>query len=577
MKKLVNTADFIRPPLTKKLYKIIQPLADSIFGFNNLSKLYEDVAKGKGLDTKGFCAETMRLLGATYTADQAAIDALKTQSPLLILANHPYGAIDSMAVMHLVCEHFPRKWLLTANQLLKNVDEVADNIAFVDPFAKGEKKKENLKSVKAMHKVLREGNGLMMFPAARVSGWDKEINAVCDLPWTTHPLKLSAKYNVPILLLNISGKNSKKFLAIDHDKIMRRSVRLCKEVFLQKNQTIKINFSTLMSPELAVKISKFENQADILKAHAYLGADRTSPKALPVVKVNEDLQELSTKSPFHDSLIASQSLLCSQSGFASFCFQGKEEPEIMQEIGRLRELTFSSIGAGSGSSVDLSKEDDYYHHIVVTEESTGKIAGAYRVGFTKQILKDKGETGLYLDHIFEIKPSFYKEVGNVLELSRSFIPPAFQKNPKVLDILWKSLGKTAIQNNCDGMYGSVTISNDFTPLSQAILVDTLERYHPAKASLKDAISSSNPFEAKTTYHKLISNAYSEHGIGTLSPVIEDLEDGLRTTPPLIRYYTSLGAKFLSFKVEPTFNNAIYCLLHVDLHQLPERYKKRFLR
>jgi len=63
----------------------------------------------------------------------------------------------------------------------------------------------------------------------------------------------------------------------------------------------------------------------------------------------------------------------------------------------------------------------------------------------------------------------------------------------------------------------------------------------------------------------------------LNPVITELENGQRVIPPLMRYYTSLGAKFLSFKVEPTFGNAIYCLLTVDLESLPPQYKKRFLK
>jgi len=62
----------------------------------------------------------------------------------------------------------------------------------------------------------------------------------------------------------------------------------------------------------------------------------------------------------------------------------------------------------------------------------------------------------------------------------------------------------------------------------------------------------------------------------MNKVILELEHDHRAIPPLIRYYISLGAKFLSFQVEESFNNAIYCLLKVDLQKLPKRYKKRFL-
>jgi len=163
-----------------------------------------------------------------------------------------------------------------------------------------------------------------------------------------------------------------------------------------------------------------------------------------------------------------------------------------------------------------------------------------------------------------------------MELSRSFIPIEFQKAPQVLDILWKSLGKVASQSGCKNLYGSVTISADFTPLSQAVLVDTLDRYYSAEPELRELISNDNPFQATTTYHQLLSDAYSEHGLNRLNTAIREIEEEQRPIPPLMRYYSTLGAKFLSFKVEPTFADAIYCLLLVDLENMPSRYKKRFL-
>ena len=75
---------------------------------------------------------------------------------------------------------------------------------------------------------------------------------------------------------------------------------------------------------------------------------------------------------------------------------------------------------------------------------------------------------------------------------------------------------------------------------------------------------------------MVADAWSGMGLNRLNGVIQELEGGQRDIPPLIRYYASLGAKFLSFQVEESFNDAIYCLLRVDLQALPHRYKKRFL-
>ena len=183
---------------------------------------------------------------------------------------------------------------------------------------------------------------------------------------------------------------------------------------------------------------------------------------------------------------------------------------------------------------------------------------------------------MYLDHVFEIEPEFYETLGNAMELSRSFLLPSYQKNPQMLDALWKGIGHASIEKNCHILYGSVTISASYTPLSQAILVDTLDRYHSEDVELRNAVRSKVPFKAETQHHALVTDAWASQGINKLNKVILELEHDHRAIPPLIRYYISLGAKFLSFQVEESFNNAIYCLLKVDLQKLPKRYKKRFL-
>lgn len=581
MKNFIHASDFVNSAFRKKVCHFFNPIVDRLIGFRRINKLHDFLSSGKDYNVLEFCAEAMVELKAEYSVDPRIEKILKSEGSLIILANHPYGCIDSLALMHFLEKHLEDEWKIVSNKLLKNIEELRERVILVNPLAQGEEKKANLAGVKGMYKQLKYGKKLIMFPAARVSGWDDEISAVRDLPWTAHPLKLSKQFNAPILLLHINGQNSRKFLDIPPPQIIKRSMRLSKEIFLQKNKKIQISFSSLLQPETLNFFQRYDNATDIIQAYAYTGVERTEPivNKVPESLAPEQSLQSGVEEPtqdFYTLLSASQSVLSSDGDFVSFFFEGIEESEVLEEIGRLRELTFSQIGAGSGNSVDLSPEDTYYHHIVVVEKSSGKIAGAYRVGMTQQIIKNKGKKALYLDHIFEIKEDFYHQVGNVLELSRSFIPPQYQKNPKILDLLWKSLGAISVKHNITGMYGSVTVSADFTPLSKAILIDTLDRYHSASSELRSQISSKHPFKPETTYHKLVTNAFAPHGINALNPLIEELEAGHRSTPPLIKYYTTLGAKFLSFKVEPTFNNATYCLLYVDLGAIPPRYKKRFL-
>ncbi len=575
MASLVDTSEFIETKKLRPLYRLIQPLSDRILGFNRLNDTYNKI-KSQGISTAiEFCDASCAILDTTVEVDPALREALSVEGPIILVANHPYGCIDSIATMQLVDQCRNGKWLIVANRLLRNVEALGKNVISVNPFAKGKEKRENLMAVKAMHKVLARKETLVMFPAARVSGWNEDIQQVCDLPWSAHPVKLATRYQATIIFCHISGQNSDTFLKIDPIQLKRRSIRLAKEVFIQRHTTVQLKLSSIMSSTLAEKVNRLPNKEEILLAHTYIGADKSQAKPNPQLKPNE-LPKTTSSVNYHEVLSNSQTTILEHPEFHSFCFKGADEPEVMQEIGRLRNITFSLIGAGSGKEIDLSPEDDYYHHIVVTEVSSGKIAGAYRLGFSQEIIAKHGVNGLYLNHIFTIDSAFYQSIGNALELSRSFVPPEFQRSSQVLDLLWKSLGRVATQNNCSVLYGSVTVSAEFTPLSQAVIIDTLDRHHSADAETRSLIKNSKPFKPATRYHQLLADAYAPHGLNRLNAVIEEIEEGHRSIPPLARYYSTLGAKFLSFKVEPSFNDAVYCLLMVELDKIPKRYQKRFL-
>jgi putative hemolysin len=275
-------------------------------------------------------------------------------------------------------------------------------------------------------------------------------------------------------------------------------------------------------------------------------------------------------------MLEAEHCLFSSDKLALFLFKGHEAPAVMEMIGKARATTFAAIGAGSGLEIDLTDEDDYYDHLMLWDKVNHCLVGAYRLGLIEEIIESHGAAGIYLDHIFEFQSEFYEKIGNAMELSRSFILPEYQKNPQMLDMLWKGIGLTAIAKNCYTLYGSVTISASFTPLSQAIIVDTLDRYHSEDTELRKLVAAKQPFISQTTEHRTIADAWSGKGINKLNTIIQELEGGERSIPPLIRYYVSLGAKFLAFQVEESFNYAIYCLLKVNLKSLPIRYKKRFL-
>jgi putative hemolysin len=178
--------------------------------------------------------------------------------------------------------------------------------------------------------------------------------------------------------------------------------------------------------------------------------------------------------------------------------------------------------------------------------------------------------------VFAIDPRFYERLGPAVELSRSFVLPTYQRDNRALALLWRGLGAAAQRHGCPTFFGSVTISNDHHPATRALLVEYLRRNHADDPALRALVAARRAFGPATTYHGLAAEAHAGESIEALAPLVESLEAGRRGIPPLMRYYCSLGAKFLAYHVEPAFQDALYCLLRVDLGKIPEGYRRRFL-
>ena len=94
--------------------------------------------------------------------------------------------------------------------------------------------------------------------------------------------------------------------------------------------------------------------------------------------------------------------------------------------------------------------------------------------------------------------------------------------------------------------------------------------------MRRLVRARRPFRPATRYHPLVGAAYAGEPVDALGPLVDAIEAGERGIPPLLRYYCSLGAKFLAYHVETEFQDALYCLLRVDLNAIPAGYRRRFL-
>ena len=146
-------------------------------------------------------------------------------------------------------------------------------------------------------------------------------------------------------------------------------------------------------------------------------------------------------------------------------------PNILNEIGRLREITFREVGEGTNHSLDIDEFDLYYNQMFIWDENDEKLVGAYRLGLGKDILAQYGKRGFYLHTLFRIYNSFIPVLEESIELGRSFVVKEYQRKPLPLFLLWKGILYFLLKNpEYRYLIGPVSISNNYSKVSKDLII-----------------------------------------------------------------------------------------------------------
>lgn len=575
----INSSNLLPNRFLRIIYRPFQNMVENYLRIPELNRIYHESVEDHS-SADDFCRKVLRHLQISYFLSQADEDSLRSiEGPLILVTNHPYCIVDAICIADLMGRFYPKNWKILSDCLFEKMSPpgLQKHLIRGDPLVQtGKKGQLNRSVLKKAYRFLENKGCLAMFGTDRVAHFNRPLGAMVDPPWSEDPLKLAARSGAAIACLHIPGQNSPEFLKIPLNQSRRRDFRVCREVFGTSPCKLKLSLVLQLSPDKVKHWANLRNGTARLRAHCFFEADKqslstkstdTSPTIPSMLQTTEASAELKGLSAEHRLL---------RKGDLELIFvQGRDAPRLLDLLGRVREATFRAVGQGVGKDVDLSPEDDYSHHLVAWDHSRDSIAGAYRVGIFNSILKDLGRSGLYLNHSFKIAPSFYESFRDSVELSRSFVLPKYQRDNRVLPFLWTGLGRICKDQGIDSLFGSVTISKQFHPASRALLVEFLRREYPDSSEVCDCFEARSPFHPESRYHTLVAEAYAGESISKLNPIIRHIEEGREGIPPLIRYYCQLGARFIDYNISADFQDAIYCLLRVDLPSVPMGYKKRF--
>lgn len=558
-------------------------LARKFAPVDKVRDLYRRVLESpSGFDLENLLAE-MRVGFRVGEADQGRIPA---SGPVVVVANHPYGVLDGALLTVLLTRVRPDVKVLT-NSLLGDVPELQEHCIFVDPFETDRSVESNRRAVREALEWLRQDGMLAVFPAGEVSHWQMPAAQIADREWNATAVRLIRRTGATALPVYFCGHNGLGFqlMGLLHPKL--RTAFLLQEFLKQAGKTVEIRVGSGIAGD-AVKAIRDDREAiAYLRWRTYLLGRRSKPEiSVPAAlrsRLAFKIQE-PVAAPITADLLAGEierlpaDRCLAQSGeLAVYLGSAPEMPQLLREVGRLREITFRGAGEGTGKSLDLDRFDDYYSHILLWNKSKRELVGAYRAGNTAEILRERGVTGLYTSTLFRFDERIFQKLGPALELGRSFVRREYQRQYAPLLLLWKGIARMVAQRpEVPVLFGAVSISNDYSEASREMIC----RFFEARMQgdeLAGMIEPRRPFrpaplrrfDCRAMHHAL-------RDLDELSQPIIDVEADGKGLPILLRQYAKIGGRLLGFNVDRKFANVVDGLVVVDLRKTEAAVLERYM-
>jgi putative hemolysin len=242
-------------------------------------------------------------------------------------------------------------------------------------------------------------------------------------------------------------------------------------------------------------------------------------------------------------------------------------PRVMNEIGRLREISFRAVGEGTGKARDIDAYDDWYLQLFVWQRKAQQVLGAYRLCMTDVVRQRHGDQGLYTKSLFEFDGALLDQLGPAVELGRSFVRMELQGAGRVLALLWRGIGHLlAARPRYRTLFGPVSVSSAYTEASRQLIAAELCSGEYRHASC-GSVQPKRPCPPCEPCHDPGAD------IKALSRRVSQLEPDQKGVPILIREYVKLGGQFLAFSVDADFQDAMDGFVVVDLDRTPSKLLK----
>ncbi len=506
------------------------------------------------------------------------LDRIPARGPVVLVANHPFGLLEG-AVLCSVLPRVRADFRILANSMLSVAPELDRFCIFVDPFARKKTVAANALAVRRALQWLEEGGVLVIFPAGEVSRFNPLLRRAIDRSWSDTAARLIRRTGATAVPVYFSGSNSLPFHLLGFLHPSLQTAALPAEFLNKRNAVVSpcigrpIPASALAGLDDAGITSYLRWQTYLLSArreenHPSLRRFRRSRPVIPSAP-GETLAAEIDSLPVESRLLETPDyLVCAARSF--------EIPSVLNEIGRLREISFRAAGEGTGRQADLDSFDRSYHHLFLFHKQNREIAGAYRIGLLSELVVG-GSARLYTRTLFTYGREFLQRLGPAAELGRSFVRLEYQKKYLPLFLLWRGICEWIWRHpEVATLFGAVSVSKRYCAASRELIFEYLQ----AQAINEPLARFVKPRRAfRPHYLRSYELDALPRALSTLDELdehVSEIESDGKGVPILIKQYARLGARIIAFTVDGKFSDTLDGLAVVDLRRTDEQILAKYM-
>ncbi len=568
-------------------YKALGPMLEKTLKLVEVDQAYLRVAQDHS--TPNFFQRAMRSMNISYEISEEDLARIPQEGPVIAVSNHPYGGLDGI-VLGAMLSSVRDDVKVMANYLLEVMVEIKPWLIAVDPFERPESARFNIRAIKETLRFLRDGGCMGTFPSGTVSHFLLRQFQITDPRWNPNTAALVQKSKATVVPIYFEGRNGPwfQFAGMFHERM--RTMLLPREMIRMMGTTLHLRVGNPIPHRRVAEFTSNEELIQFLRLNTYILAKRakeTTPRKrfsfprLPrKVDVEQPLAEAVPEEKLREEIKAlpEEQQLLTHGDFEVYYAFAAQIPNILEELGRLREKTFREVGEGTGEASDTDRFDLYYRHLFMWDEKAGKIVGAYRIGLTDEILLTHGPSGLYTSTLFKFKPGFLEKLDPALEMGRSFIVSEYQKKHATLSLIWRGIGHFVSKHpQYSVLFGPVSISQEYNAISKDLMVKFL-RKNRLSPELAHLVKAKNPPRGGPQIRGSEKKALFESvkNVDDVSALISEIETDQKGIPVLLRHYLKMNGQLLSFNVDNDFGYCVDGLIIVDLTKADMRLLRSYM-